>query len=627
METNLEEAEEKVPKAELVYDREVEKCRCGELEARSKKAEARCLELELEIRKRKSGYEALETKVRTLEVAKLALEDEIKILKCPNNEVSDRISHIGDERVVGYGEKGLIEGAVNLTEESDEEDKVFQLMAENKVLECEKSTAENEAEVWKRKFKELESLTSQLQKSLVLKTVEQPFDTNNPDVNKTNGGSTSNDMSVIVGAPSIVDSVPALISPGKGTGNLQPAGTPSNGTPYKGDYRTRSSKRVKRPLSFQGERSPNKQMAPSTPAGVKLASVGIIDIHDSDDEPAVDSNLLSKHELEGTVDCENGTGAIVEWNQEEKEGSYVDNVSFVSVHKRKRAFNIVTSDSESDKDNVPIGELRRMLCKEVVPAVTTPEIDKGRGTFTTRKRRLVLCSLSEGKEKNCSSRNNSGSRFIEGTPTTKDVEDDDSDGIGPESNSESHSLNGFIVKDSNTTDCDDSCSELQDGSDRDNACSGQEDVSGGCGACSDSKDASDDEVDFDVILSQIRRNKDHKSDWKFEGELLAAFGKDPELCMKAVCALYRQQTSGEKLSKATLCQNQRGFSKFDAYRGCTLAEFLTDGDPKGDVKKSVEELEAYDPNGVELCRNLATRYSKQLFGIYKSKEDPYFLHP
>ncbi|GMJ06469.1 hypothetical protein HRI_004316100 [Hibiscus trionum] len=615
METNLEEAEEKVPKAEPVYNGEVGTCRCIELEARREKAEARCLELESEVRKRKSEYEALETKVRTLEAAKLVLEREIKILKCRNNEVSDRISRYDEEKVVGYGGKGLIEGAVDLTEESDEEDKVYQLMAENKVLESERSMAETEAEVWKRKFKELESLTSQLQKSLILKSAEQPFDMKNSDVNKTsvtfkakNGsqvGTTLDDMPIIVETASFVDSV--------GTGKLQPAGTPCSDTPYKGftsdkgDYRMQSCKRVKRLLSFQEETSPGKQMAPSTPAGVKPGSVGVIDIHDSDDEP----NLVHDGTPSTSKREENETGTIGDQNQEEKVG----NVSFISVHRRKRAFNIVTSDSESDKDNVPIGKLRRMRCKEVIPVGTTAEIDNGRGNFTPRKRRLVLLRQSQGKGKTCSSRKN----------RTKDIEVDDSDGNESESDSDGDSLNGFIVEDSDTTGCDDSCSESHDGSDCNDVHSGREDVSSGSGACSDSKEASNDEVDFGVILSQIRRNKDQKSDWKFEGELLAAFAKDPELCMKAVCALYRQQTSGEKLSKAALCQNQRGFSKFDAYRGCTIAEFLTDGDTQGDVKKSVKELEAYDPNGVELCRNLATRYSKQLFEIYKSKEDPYFL--
>lgn len=58
-----------------------------------------------------------------------------------------------------------------------------------------------------------------------------------------------------------------------------------------------------------------------------------------------------------------------------------------------------------------------------------------------------------------------------------------------------------------------------------------------------------------------------------------------------------------------------------------LAEFLIDGDPQGDVNKSVEELQEYDPKAPELCRTLATHYSKQLFAIYKSKEDPLFLPP
>ena len=54
--------------------------------------------------------------------------------------------------------------------------------------------------------------------------------------------------------------------------------------------------------------------------------------------------------------------------------------------------------------------------------------------------------------------------------------------------------------------------------------------------------------------------------WEFEADMLAAFGKDPKLCMKAVCALYRQQTSVEQLSKGALLSNQRGFNKFDAYK-------------------------------------------------------------
>lgn len=60
-------------------------------------------------------------------------------------------------------------------------------------------------------------------------------------------------------------------------------------------------------------------------------------------------------------------------------------------------------------------------------------------------------------------------------------------------------------------------------------------------------------------------------------------------------------------------------------RGSLLAEFLTDGDPHGPLKKSVEELEKHDPKALEYCSRLASHYSKQLFEIYKNKEDPYFL--
>ncbi|KAJ0887874.1 hypothetical protein HanRHA438_Chr09g0395811 [Helianthus annuus] len=107
--------------------------------------------------------------------------------------------------------------------------------------------------------------------------------------------------------------------------------------------------------------------------------------------------------------------------------------------------------------------------------------------------------------------------------------------------------------------------------------------------------------------------------------MLSDFGKDLELCMRAVCALYRQQTADEKASKLTTHQNERGFSQADASRGCMLAEFLTDGDPNCDLNKTVEELKEYGSKEVKLCRALAATYSKQLYEIYQNKEDPYFL--
>lgn len=57
-----------------------------------------------------------------------------------------------------------------------------------------------------------------------------------------------------------------------------------------------------------------------------------------------------------------------------------------------------------------------------------------------------------------------------------------------------------------------------------------------------------------------------------------------------------------------------------------MAEFLTDGDPFGPLKKSVKDLENYDRKAIDYCHKLANRYSKQLFTIYQNKEDPFF-HP
>ncbi|KAF9667414.1 hypothetical protein SADUNF_Sadunf15G0020500 [Salix dunnii] len=174
------------------------------------------------------------------------------------------------------------------------------------------------------------------------------------------------------------------------------------------------------------------------------------------------------------------------------------------------------------------------------------------------------------------------------------------------------SLDGFIVSDDTyVSDIDDASSESEEKSNDGNDALGLSD------------DGSDDDTDFGMILSRFR-SKDHKFKCEFEGDMLADFGKDPELCMKAVCAFYRQQTDEEKHNKETLHYNGRGFS-IDALRGSKLAMFLIDGDPFGDQMTSFLELQAYNSKGVKLCRKLATHYCKQLFQIYKNKEDHLFL--
>ncbi|KAJ6722524.1 hypothetical protein OIU74_007174 [Salix koriyanagi] len=80
-----------------------------------------------------------------------------------------------------------------------------------------------------------------------------------------------------------------------------------------------------------------------------------------------------------------------------------------------------------------------------------------------------------------------------------------------------------------------------------------------------------------------------------------------------------------KSSKFTASLQNQGFDKVDAARGTALAEFLTNGDPHGKLKKSMMELVADDPGGFRDCKRLAVTYSKQLFEMWHLKGDPLFF--
>ncbi|CAB4271554.1 unnamed protein product [Prunus armeniaca] len=628
---------------EVVGENELEGCGTSEFDNRSKRAEERCVELESEIVRRKSEYEALEAKFRALEVEKLAMEEVIKALKRESDGIKEQDNSGGDEKnkFLG-GEKGT-ERIVDLTEDKWEEDKVFQLMIENKVLECEKKQAENEVEAWKEKFRELELGILKLDNNLVLKggkvplaerirledgspNVDSPEDSRTTQPNKRikleDGLHVERDLECSRDKDIVVDLVDVTChSLGKGICDLQSAGSTPNGTPCKHrdgikeekkgvcmEYT--NSRQARKQLKFEEDGSPCKKMAPSTPGGGVPSSLSVINISDSDDErnithchtllPTDDKGskevCISLGSVLGeTVGCEKGMTikncikqTDTDHNVEEDTDDSNEAFLLASTPKRKRASNIVTSDSESSDDNIPIIKLKKMHLREKIhdQVGSASVVDNATGAITPRRRRLVrLRKCGEGGG-------------AEGNYSNEDVEDDELfEEVGLDS--EGESLGGFIVNSSDDSEGNDASTKLED--------------------------SSDDNVNFDEILSKFQRNKDHKSKWEFEADMLAAFGKDPYLCMKAVCALYRQQTCEEKISKGSLCNNYRGFSKFDALRGSVLAEFLTGGDPNGDVNKTVKELEEYDPRGIEQCRTLASRYSKQLFEIYNNKEDPLFL--
>ena len=133
MEVSAEEVEIKVLK----------NCKCGEFEKR-------IVELEWEIQKKSIEYHELEAKLKELGEGKNGLANEVNGLRVKIGEVKE------------------VDGVVDLTAE-EEEDKMVQLMIENKVLEYEKKSAAREVEVWKEKYKELELYALKLNGGVVLK--------------------------------------------------------------------------------------------------------------------------------------------------------------------------------------------------------------------------------------------------------------------------------------------------------------------------------------------------------------------------------------------------------------------------------------------------------------------------
>ncbi|GER30283.1 G-box binding factor 1 [Striga asiatica] len=109
--------------------------------------------------------------------------------------------------------------------------------------------------------------------------------------------------------------------------------------------------------------------------------------------------------------------------------------------------------------------------------------------------------------------------------------------------------------------------------------------------------------------------------WTCEADMLRAFREDEQLCMNAVCALYRQQAKSKGYSNSS---GSGVFSPVDLFSGTFLAEYFLDGDKELKLKKSASEVKKLRPQAIEQCRKLATIYVDKLFAIYCSGEDPLF---
>ncbi|KAI3458037.1 hypothetical protein Pfo_014700 [Paulownia fortunei] len=607
--------------------KEYEGCiRCLELQDKITKANDKCARLEVDIGKKNSVIESLEGKLGFMELRKLEIEDEVRVLKQRNEEL----------------EKSIRNGK--------EDDKFTQLMIETKVLECEKNKAESEIGVRKVKYKELEMQVIELEKRLsagMIKTGSELPEMYSAKMSQVgclmHGFNGEDGLSVVrtqTGNKANEDKDAAAGTP--------PINTPSKQYPdaegFKGGHQCELKSTVRKCLDFAAERSPHKNISPSTPGG--RPPFGPIDISDSDDDlntaptqlPDLDSKKVQSSTGVGlgiTLDEKELTSkdryvAVVEHQSDEEETTCdIARLPYLPMPKRRKVRRgvayVVTSESESDgDDNIPICRLRseNLLAHSSDTLPNRRSVDnscsRDNPKEPTPRRRLMRvgdredkCVLGKCSYKSTGSQNNLGIPEIMNDIVGEDeMEKDDS-------SSEGESLGGFIVNSSDVSESD-SASNCDDKSENDGAFSG--DCSG------DSENASESSMAYDEVISGFRRERKDKMKWEYEADMLADFGKCPDLCMKAVCALYRQQTSEEKSCKATILLNGRGFSQIHAFSGSALAEFLTDGDPQGDMKKSVEELQEFDSKGVEKCRKLATHYSKQLFEIYKNEEDPFF-HP
>ncbi|KAL8064041.1 hypothetical protein ABFX02_01G065700 [Erythranthe guttata] len=110
-------------------------------------------------------------------------------------------------------------------------------------------------------------------------------------------------------------------------------------------------------------------------------------------------------------------------------------------------------------------------------------------------------------------------------------------------------------------------------------------------------------------FSRGKNNSSKK--WMCGAHMLEAFEEDEELCMNAMCALYRVS------ARESLCH-------FEMMRGRDLAECLIDGDPELRLKKSVSEIKRHFPDAINECRILARSYYEKLYMLHCSGEDRFF---
>ena len=202
--------------------------------------------------------------------------------------------------------------------------------------------------------------------------------------------------------------------------------------------------------------------------------------------------------------------------------------------KRKRMSGVVMSDTEEEPVYSELEKKKNMdveVCLSTSTDFPVSDDEKTELRPRSRRRLVPLSQLRNGA--NSYSRKGGNFRQRLKVPVLQSRENDDEDEEPAGSESEGDSLDGFIESESNTFE--------------DELSSNSGDVYSG------------------RFFGRNHRGSSNMK-WEYEGDMLASFGKDPVICMEAVCALYRQQTANEMSFKACLLCNNRGFNKIDARR-------------------------------------------------------------
>ncbi|XP_016555803.1 uncharacterized protein LOC107855315 isoform X2 [Capsicum annuum] len=129
---------------------------------------------------------------------------------------------------------------------------------------------------------------------------------------------------------------------------------------------------------------------------------------------------------------------------------------------------------------------------------------------------------------------------------------------------------------------------------------------------------------MDMLIQSYQLKKERITRCKMfssEDDLRLSLDKDPELCMDAVCALYRRQFSPNISSKGLGNTMRLELSESDIFSIRVLGEYLIDGDLENKRRKAVDEIPSKNH---EKCKSLATKLCHQLYQLYLSKEDPLF---